>query len=149
MNLNKGSSLISTLVPQRAAVPSRGSLLFRACRWHLIVDLGHGLPGCGSVRLFGEDWPRRNGAPLPLLVPCFLARTRPLLWPRRSMRRRTSEPAVLMCMRAAGSTAGRSLEGARPAATAILHGLARRTAPQPQTPLLGAAQAVGRAWCPA
>ncbi len=38
--------------------------------------------------------PRRSRAPVPLLVPCFLAHTRPLLCPRRSMRRSTSEPAV-------------------------------------------------------
>ncbi len=33
-----------------------------------------------------KEKPRRSGAPLPLLVPCFLARTGPLLCPRRSMR---------------------------------------------------------------
>ena len=41
-----------------------------------------------------ERRPRRSGAPVPLLVPCFLARTRPLLCPRRSMRRSTSEPTA-------------------------------------------------------
>ncbi len=30
--------------------------------------------------------PRRSRAPVPLLVPCFLARTGPLLCPRRFMR---------------------------------------------------------------
>ncbi len=73
-----------------------------------------------------------NGAPLPLLAPCFLARTRPLLYPRRSMRRRTSEPAELgVSASATGSTAGASGRE-QPAVTAILHGLARRTAPQTQ-----------------
>ncbi len=36
-------------------------------------------------------------APGPLLVPYFLARTKCLLWPRRSMRRSTSEPAAPRC----------------------------------------------------
>jgi hypothetical protein len=49
------------------------------------------------ARLRKKQKPRRSGAPLPLLVPCFLARTRPLLCPRRSIRRperRTSEPVA-------------------------------------------------------
>ncbi len=51
--------------------------------------------------------PRRNGASLPLLVPSLLARTRPFLRPRRSMRRSMSEPAVPgVSASAAGSTAG-------------------------------------------
>ncbi len=33
--------------------------------------------------------PRRRGAPLPLLVPCFFARTRPLLWRTTSERFRS------------------------------------------------------------
>ncbi len=51
-----------------------------------------------------QEKPRRSAAPLPLLVLSFLARTRPLLCPRRSMRRSTSEPAAAMRTRAAGST---------------------------------------------
>ncbi len=81
-----------------------------------------------------ESRPAR--APVPLLVPLFLARTRPFLCPRRSMRRSTSEPAAPTMASAAGSTAGLPVEEP-PAATAILHGLARRTAPQPQPPRSG------------
>jgi len=62
------------------------------------------------ARLRKKQKPRRSGAPLPLLVPCFLARTRPLLCPRRSIRRperRTSEPVARVTRAgAAGSTAG-------------------------------------------
>ncbi len=58
---------------------------------------------------------------------------------RRSMRRSTSEPAVLTMTSAAGSTAG-TIETPPPAARPSY---TRRTAPQPQTPLLGAAQTVG------
>ncbi len=47
-----------------------------------------------SLTYRSQENPRRSGAPVPLLVPCFLARTRPLLCPRRSMRRSTSEPAA-------------------------------------------------------
>ncbi len=59
-----------------------------------------------------------------------------LLCPRRSMRCSTSEPA------ASWVTHGRlyrwsALAGKQPAAPAILHGLARRTAPQPQPPRRG------------
>ena len=76
-----------------------------------------GVRSAMSVRPAPKEKPRRSRAPLPLLVPCFLARTRPLLCSRRSMRRGTSEPAC-------------NGEKQQPAATAILHGLARRTAPQ-------------------
>ncbi len=89
--------------------------------------------------------PRRNGAPLPLLVPCFLARTRPLLCPRRSMRRRTREPAAReVGPGQRGRLYRRPARAEQPAATAILHGLARRTAPQTYGTAVGAAQAVGR-----
>ena len=119
------------------------------------------------ARLSTKQKPRRS-APLPLLVPCFLAGTSPLLYPRRSMRRSTSEPAAswathsrlyrqparskasqrlrpfytvlphkragrAMVEPAAGSTAGQPGRE-QPAAPAILHGLARRIAPQTQPP---------------
>ncbi len=68
---------------------------------------------------------------LPLLVPCFLARTMPLLCPRRSMRRSTSEPAARLYP---DGPCGRlyrwpAVSSRQPAAPTILHGLARRTAP--------------------
>ncbi len=91
-----------------------------------------------------KEKPRRSGTPVPLLVPCFLARTRPLLYPRRSMRRSTSEPAARvervgfsLPQAAHGRLYRRPHGGRRPAATAILHGLARRTAPQTQPPRSG------------
>ncbi len=56
------------------------------------------------ARSDAKEKPRRSGAPVPLLVPCVLARPRP----RRSMRRSTSEPAAEgATQHAAGSTAGR------------------------------------------
>ena len=50
------------------------------------------------------------------------------------MRRSTSEPAAARVPSATGSTAGLRRRKQQPAATAILHGLARRTAPQTQPP---------------
>ncbi len=64
------------------------------------------------------------------------------LW--RSMRRSTSEPAAGMWTSATGSTAGLPMEE-QPVATAILHGLARRTAPQTQPPRSGSRASRGAA----
>ncbi len=62
--------------------------------------------------------PRRSGAPVPLLCP----------W--RSMRCSTSEPAAPGCGPARPALPPACPIRIQPAAPAILHGLARRTAPQ-------------------
>ena len=72
----------------------------------------------------------RSGAPLPLLVPCFLAHTRPLLCPRRSMRPSTSEPAVFPYT----NQRHRPSYTVSPAGQRFKH----------SRPAVGAAQAVGR-----
>ncbi len=78
-----------------------------------------------------QEKPCRSGAPLPLLVPYFLARTRPLLCPAgprgaaRASRPRRARYGRLYRRRPQGETSQR---------LRILHGLARRTAPQPQPP---------------
>ncbi len=88
--------------------------------------------------------PCRSGAPVPLLVPCFLARAKPLLVPRRSMWRSTGEPAVPgVSASAAGSTAGLPMEkqpAARPSYTISPAGQRLKRS----RPAVGAAQAVGR-----
>ncbi len=89
-----------------------------------------------------QKYPRRSGAPLPLLVPCFLARTRPLLRPRRSMRHSTSEPA------ASWVTHGRLYRRAAPSENSQRHRPSYTVSPAGQrlkcSPAVGAAQAVGR-----
>ncbi len=67
-----------------------------------------------SRRLFGsllyfKERPRRSGAPLPLVVPCFLARTSPLLCPaiHAAQHERAGRARVPS---AAGSTAGRTMQ---------------------------------------
>ena len=83
--------------------------------------------------------PTEVGAPVPLLVPCVLART------RRPMRRSTSEPAArCVVVGTAGSTAGRRGVMVPASGTAILHGLARRTAPQTPPPRSGSRASRGR-----
>ncbi len=69
-----------------------------------------------------EEKPRRSGAPLPLLVPCFLART---AQHERAGRKGDDHARPALPLAGPGSTAS---------GTAILHGLARRTAPQTQPP---------------
>ncbi len=84
-----------------------------------------------------QEKPRRSGAPVPLLVPCFLARTRPLLCPCDPCGAARASRPCRVCRPARPALPLAGVKGDKPAATAILHGLARRTAPQTQPPRSG------------
>ncbi len=87
------------------------------------------------ARLSTKQKPRRSGAPVPLLVPCFLARTRPLLYPPPSYAAQHERAGrARMGPGPHGRLYRRPARAEQPAATAILHGLTRRTAPQTQPP---------------